>query len=111
MAAFIDMQKHHHDEFMQVEQLRYQQEKEMLEHWMKAQVEMEERRQQLQREECQQTNMMFLQIMNRLFDSMTPSHSHQVTPHPPLHYSYRTRAETPPVYLEHDESTQVYRNI
>lgn len=53
MAAFIDMQKHNHDEFMQVEQLRYQQEKEMLEHWMKAQVEMEERRQQLQREERQ----------------------------------------------------------
>lgn len=36
MEAFMDMQKKQHDELMQGELLRHQEEKEMLDNWMKA---------------------------------------------------------------------------
>ncbi|XP_036376832.1 glutactin-like [Megalops cyprinoides] len=106
MAAFMDMQKKQHDEFMREEQQRHQQEKEMLDNWMKAQMEMEERRQQVQREERQEANRMFQQMMSRLFDVMvplfqqhTPSHPQHHHP-PPLRYSHPAREETPPAYLD-----------
>lgn len=132
MTAFLDMQKKQHEEFMQGEHLRYQQEKEMLDNWMKAQVQMEERRLQQQREERQETNMMFLQTINRLFDAMIPSHSHhQPSPHHPSphappptpppaatppptlppHLQYPYHAETSSSYSELDNSTHVYRNL
>ncbi|XP_073710095.1 uncharacterized protein [Misgurnus anguillicaudatus] len=129
MTAFLDMQKRQNEEFIQGENLRYQQEKEMFDNWMKAQVQMEERRLQLQREERQETNMMFLQTMNRLFDAMIPSHSHHQpspqhpsphappppTPPPPAthhpHLQYPYHAETSSSYSELDNSTHVYRNL
>lgn len=112
---------------MQGEHLLYQQEKEMLDNWMKAQVQMEERRLQQQREERQETNIMFLQTMNRLFDAMIPLHSHHhpsphappPTPPPaapppptlPPHLQYPYHAETSSSYSELDNSTHVYRNL
>lgn len=115
MAAFMDMQKRNHDEFMQGEQLRHHQEKEMLDNWMKAQMEMEERRQRLQREERQEANMMFQQMMSRLFDVMVPQQHTPTHPQhhpPPLHYSYPDHEETPPAYNDQPlQSTQGYHNL
>lgn len=50
MAAFMDMLQKQHDEFMREELLHHQQEQEMLDNWMKAKMEMEDRWHQVQRE-------------------------------------------------------------
>lgn len=115
IVVFMDMQKKQHDEFMWGEQLHHQQEKEMLDNWMKAQIEMEECLQQVQREEHQEANRMFQQMMNRQFEVMmhsfwqhTPSHS-QRNHSLPLHYSYPPHEETPPANV--DQCSQVYHNL
>ncbi|XP_028679104.2 zinc finger and SCAN domain-containing protein 32-like isoform X2 [Erpetoichthys calabaricus] len=82
MEAFLDMQKKHYDEFMRGEELHLQKEREMLNDWMKAQMEMEERRQQMQREERQEANRMFQQMMNRMFDAMVPIYQQHTPSHP-----------------------------
>nr|XP_055049624.1 uncharacterized protein LOC129435206 [Misgurnus anguillicaudatus] len=118
MAAFLDMQKKQHEEFMQGEQQHSKEEKEMLDNWMKAQMDMEERRQQLQREERQESNRMFQQMMNRLFDAMVPSyHQHtQLSSYhmSPQHSSYPARParqSTPSSsYIEHPEHS-VYEDL
>lgn len=55
MGAFMDVQKKQYEDFMQAEQLRQKQEQETLDAWLKAQMEMEHRRLQAQREEQEET--------------------------------------------------------
>ncbi|RVE61277.1 hypothetical protein OJAV_G00169570 [Oryzias javanicus] len=68
MNAFLEIQQQQHEEFMRAEELRHQQETQMLRDWMKADREMEERHLELQ----SQTNHMFERIMTRLLDFMVP---------------------------------------
>lgn len=81
MGAFMDMQKKQYDEFMEAEQLHQQQEKDSHDAWMKSQMDIEELRLQTQREECQETNIMFMQMMSRLFDVMLPSSQQHMPSH------------------------------
>ncbi|XP_023821389.1 uncharacterized protein LOC101163634 isoform X18 [Oryzias latipes] len=81
MKAFLKIQQQQHEEFMRAEELHHQQETQMLENWIKADREMEERHLELQR----QTNHMLERIMTRLLDLVSPTHQKmsraQQTPH------------------------------
>lgn len=81
MKAFLEIQQQQHEEFMRAEELHHQQETQMLEDWIKADREMEERHLELQR----QTNHMLERIMTRLLDLVPPTHQKmsrpQQTPH------------------------------
>ncbi|XP_035278883.1 uncharacterized protein LOC118230177 [Anguilla anguilla] len=110
MGAFMDIQKKQYDEFNQAEQLRQQQEKDSLDAWIKSRMEIEERRLQAQREECQETNRMFMQKMSRLFDVMVPSSQQHTPSHlqpPPPHYY-----QGPPLhYTAHEETPLTFREL
>ncbi|XP_024143238.1 trihelix transcription factor GT-3a [Oryzias melastigma] len=75
MGVFIERQQQQHEEFMRMEELRHEQEIQMLKDWMKASMEAEERRLEMQR----QTNHMFERMMNRLLDSMVPPPSQRMS--------------------------------
>lgn len=94
LESYVDLQKKQYDDFMQAEQVRQQQENESLDNWMKVQIDMEERRYQVQREERQENNRMFMTVLNRVFDIFAPSSQQHAPPQlqpNSLHHVYLSR--------------------